>query len=515
MQTIPVLHRYESSVMKTKTQWLARCFMLPIALSFLTSLSYTTSEIVAQEIANWSAPVDLAAGRTGQNIFPTMLADAAGGVHVFWDEVNQVPGGNQITVNYAYWDGSGWSEPLDVFVGSAGPLAMGAQAVIDDAGIMHTVWIDDRGLMYAQRHVGSPVSATSWINRQLLPAQSGGRIGPVTIDQDEQGVLHVVYLHQLTDLPGVFHMQSTDGGTTWSNPVPLSDDIEFIEPEGRQRYYLDLLAVDGTLHVVWVQPENTLSYVRSSDGGTTWSRPRRLPGGIWPNLAALDDQLIAIFYTGSAPGNELVCLKLQTVSANRGSSWSAPQDILNSQVRGCLGRINVVQDSQGGNHLVVSAYQDLGTDVERIWTSQQTANNWTAPSVVTWEGVEYEALGRQPDFPSAAVAAGNVLHVVFHTDDGRIWHTQRDLAAAPLSPITYPTPALVLTPDTTPAASESQGTTVTPSETPLPAPVAAPPLSVGQTPPGQLGIDPTLVGVAAGTAVIVLVILLTRLRRGR
>jgi hypothetical protein len=100
-----------------------------IFLSALLSISSQMRFIGTQVLETqepddeWSQPIDLARTREGRSLFPTLLADQSGGLHIFWDEFKEVPGGSEVMVNYAYWDGKTWTEPIDVFIGMRGQLA--------------------------------------------------------------------------------------------------------------------------------------------------------------------------------------------------------------------------------------------------------------------------------------------------------------------------------------------------------------------------------------------------------
>lgn len=114
----------------------------------------------------------------------------------------------------------------------------------------------------------------------------------------EQGTLHLVY----EDKPGeptgdrdVYYRHSTDGGTTWSNPLKLNDD----DPAQAFGQYNASVSVapDGRVDAVWWDFRddpgffaNDVYYAYSTDNGETWSQnlrvtdrsiPRKI--GTWSN----------------------------------------------------------------------------------------------------------------------------------------------------------------------------------------------------------------------------------------
>jgi hypothetical protein len=387
----------------------------------------------------WSAPIDLAASRQGKSLFPTIISDAAGGVHLFWDEIVTDEWGTEISsVDYAQWDGWTWSEPLDVFIGTGpGGTAWGAQAVVDSDGILHTVWIDNLSLKYAQRHVSSPVSARSWTGETVL-ATSEARIGPAAIALDDFGILHVLYLDAGLEQAGIYYLRSESRGEIWETPVPISEP----SPEWSraiQRYLFDLLPVGDTLHAVWVVSDsNKMYYAQGQARGKLWSAPRLLhEDGEWPDLVALDDGRLLLVATGALPGDSNICYKLQFTSRDGGANWDA-RHILMPYVRGCLGVINVRRAGDGSYHLITSAYRSEELDLNGIYYSVLQREEWRAPQRIP--SMDSQSLGTQIDFPRAVVSEGNLLHIVFHVDEGRIWYVRRSLPAPHVPLIRYPMP---------------------------------------------------------------------------
>jgi hypothetical protein len=425
------------------SQWKATMFLnslLGIGV-FLFSVTHAASAYPqeAEGPGEWSRPIDLSLGTVGENQFPTIIADAAGGVHVFWDESIEVNGGLRSWVDYAYWDGINWSPAVDVFIGSESwRSAWGAQAVVDSQGVMHTVWVDGFELAYAQRHVDSPVSARSWTGRVTLPASPGGSIGPVALALDDAGVLHVIYMHAGAPDPGVYHLRSEDGGKEWSSPLLISDPRWRSWPINQQRYVVDVLSLNDALHVVWYQQGLGLVYTQGRSNGQEWSSPEVIPGaGQWPSLVALDENQLLLLTTGAIDDD--ICLKLQNISQDERQTWSTAQRTA-QPAKGCLGRVNAVRDAEDGYHLLMSGRTTFLNEPERIWYASGNGQRWQPAQLVTWRGVPYELLGSQPDFPSATISHGNILHAVFHTNSGRIWYTRRVLPASPAVTQAFPAP---------------------------------------------------------------------------
>ena len=131
-----------------------------------------------------------------------------------------------------------------------------------------------------------------------------GMIGQVWIavdlgDSDRRGTLYVV---SSVDPPGpdrsdVNFVRSTDGGETWSPPLRIHDD-----PDNLWQWFATMSAApNGRLDVVWVESLSTtapavgeLKFSQSSDGGVTWSEPVAITPSFdshvgWPRQQKLGD----------------------------------------------------------------------------------------------------------------------------------------------------------------------------------------------------------------------------------
>ena len=79
-------------------------------LSLFLSQSAPDTQVEPNYNEVWSTPINLSINREGRTIFPFLLADDLGGLHVFWEEHLEDSVGSEIVVDYAYWDGVVWSE---------------------------------------------------------------------------------------------------------------------------------------------------------------------------------------------------------------------------------------------------------------------------------------------------------------------------------------------------------------------------------------------------------------------
>lgn len=175
-----------------------------------------------------------------------------------------------------------------------------------------SVAVDDRGTVYVLFGASGQGAPSTLL---LATSTDGARTFQVTeVDEmggqfaypvmrwapggGEQGTLHLIY----EDKPGeptgdrdIFYRHSTDGGTTWSNPLKLNDD-DPAQVYGQYNANVSI-APDGRVDAVWWDFRddpglfaNDVYYAYSTDNGETWSPnlrvtdrsiPRKI--GTWSN----------------------------------------------------------------------------------------------------------------------------------------------------------------------------------------------------------------------------------------
>jgi hypothetical protein len=371
--------------------------------------------------------------------------------------------------------------------------------------------------MYGKRHVSTPIAAQSWSERQRIVAETGGGVVMPALKIDDAGVLHVAALIRGSQ-PGIYYLFSIDGGKTWESPRPISDLSVTEWRQGMVRHQLDLLLVDDEVHVAWqgVDQSGTGSifYARGFDSGQNWSVPIAIQeGGSWPKLSLLNNGDLLLSSVGP-DDDDRICLKRQSMSKDMGETWS-PIEIIFDPVKGCLANSPTISDGDGIPHQVMSAY-DSTPIIERIWHTVWSEDGWEYPEEINWNGISYQDrdLGTQPDNPRLAITNGNQLHVVFNTDEGRIWYTSRSINASSQPQFTYPTPEKELAQESTvietsEIAGESVQPTIEEQSTDL---TQTPEFSkVSET--DTISFNPSFVGLIAVLLLITIVVLVTLRRR--
>lgn len=164
---------------------------------------------------------------------------------------------------------------------------------VDDEGTLHAVWTTstaniDPGPERAHFVSTSTDRGQTWSSGQIAPFQEGNasRVRMAwSPDGGDNGSLHIVsQANPLPDLDSygeVFYRRSTDGGQTWSEEVPLTDD----DPDLLRGQYQPWVstAPNGRVDVTWWDTRddpgirgNDVYYTFSEDAGETWSPNLRI-----------------------------------------------------------------------------------------------------------------------------------------------------------------------------------------------------------------------------------------------
>lgn len=172
----------------------------------------------------------------------------------------------------------------------------------------------------------------------------GGVLYPQILAQGD--TLHVVYSNNHGGWK-IGYVRSTDGGDTWSDQYVLSDTSNTTVT-----YFPKIINNYDTLMVLWhfgldQWPYNyNIGSSVSSDGGLTWGVPEYVlnPGWSYPFfVAASGEGPIINIETSGAPDNTMIFYNIR--STNFGQGWSEPVEIFRAAQSG-------LTDQAGFNNLV-------------------------------------------------------------------------------------------------------------------------------------------------------------------
>lgn len=192
----------------------------------------------------------------------------------------------------------------------------------DARGAFHLVWLDsragkDKGLRYSQSTDGG---ATWSANATIDPSTCECCWN--TITATPAGNIAVLYRRK--DPRDMGFVQSADSGKTWSQPVTVG---AFNWTINACPHIGGALAFGKSVHAfVWTAKDNDAHGVyllNSTDAGATWSAPKRIgsPDGSRPDLAqGANGNLLATWddYVG---GQQSI---FTATSTDDGATWSAP-----------------------------------------------------------------------------------------------------------------------------------------------------------------------------------------------
>jgi hypothetical protein len=465
------------------------------SMKFLASLAVATlaglvllavhgiQEAEAQSRIIWDEPVNLSDSESS-SVAPAIVADDFGFVHVFWSED---VGGESLSdsdlttpgnaISYRRWDGRSWTRPVDVLSVPGENTANFVAVDVDSAGRLHVIFGGQSDFYYSSANGSEAEDARAWDTPTLIAGNNARSSWESDIVAAEDGVLHVVFATR-GSLPGIFYIQSTDGGANWSEPDLVSEPLDLRE-EGFANVRL-IADARGRLHASWetFQAEGYgqgVYYARSVDGGRSWEQPIRFDyleesrGFVsWIYVTARgDDELHVIYANGfSSQGRGY------RFSNDGGATWSAEQDVL-MDMEGINGFVTPLVDGDQQLHMIVNM-RTADTQVVGIYYTYKTPGGWAPTTPVDADRPATDSA----HYAASTVRLGNEIHTVYtQLGGGEIWHVSGTIAdvpqTAPLAlPVTHVTqmqptvlPTASPAPTPRPTLLPSFNTAVTPTDT--------------------------------------------------
>jgi hypothetical protein len=262
-----------------------------------------------------------------------------------------------------------------------------------------------------QIHINrSTDGGSTWSANTNLSSALGSYLDQgVNIQTGPAGEVYVAWIVYpgpgLSDEKAIGFSKSTDGGSSYTAPIKVIDNIRGIRVTGcgksmRANSFLSM-AVDnsfgpnrGTIYVVWpnvgVPGTNTgtdvdIYMIKSADGGGTWSAPIRVnkdPAGLgkkhyfsWITCDPKTGTLNVIFYDDRNVSSTEVEAWVAT-SCNGGNNW------IDFKVSDVSFTPNVGIGGYFGDYLGISSYDNV---VYPVWTDNRTgtALAYTSPFILT------------------------------------------------------------------------------------------------------------------------------------
>lgn len=274
---------------------------------------------------------------------------------------------------------------------------------VDSSGHIHLVWQDYTPGNSEIYYKKSTDEGATWSSNRRLTWTTADSWAP-DLAVDSSGNPHVVWQENLTENREIFYLRSTDGGDTWSASQRLTWN------SGNSS--IPNVAVDpsGNPHVSWHDktPGNEeIYYKKSTDGGASWPAGQRLTwnAGVsgYPQIALASSTYLTVVWSDSTPGNrETYCKR----STDGGATWLASQRL--SWNSGDTWTLALVVDSSKCYHLV---WRDTTPGNSEVYYRKSTGGSvWSAIERLTWTSGECLAL-------DISVGPSDIVHVVYDNDE--------------------------------------------------------------------------------------------------
>ena len=242
--------------------------------------------------ATWSGPVPISTGDSS-----TIAADADGNVIV------TLLDNNVVRASTSSNSGLTWSAPVPV--SEVGPLTSGDGSVtIDATGRAIAIFGRSDGSQYILHASTSTNSGLTWAD-PVPVSEAGEDASDWSISCDATGRAIVIWRGDSGGSEIVHSSSSTDGGTTWTDPIDVSASGFITETHLTHDANNRALAIWISFDLATL--EEVLVSSTSTDGGTTWSAPTEFsasPSSIdYTSLTGFDDAGRAIALWGNYDGS--------------------------------------------------------------------------------------------------------------------------------------------------------------------------------------------------------------------
>lgn len=263
----------------------------------------------------------------------------------------------------------------------------------------------------------------------------------------------IAYAITLNEERGIYVIQSTDLGETWSSPVKVFDAVA----AGWDMVDHPKLAVteDGRLHILFTQyrpaaePQPMgLYYSQSLDGGTTWTIPEVVgeQSVQWSEIVSYKETLHRFW---QEKNKSAISTRHQT-STDGGTTWNAVARI--SGETSVISQPSVSVDATGKIHLLQMTQDDIQTLQEWGWSDGR------------WQLLETRKLSiEQQDYPltlESGITSEGIIYALFQVKnilpdeeiETRLLHLSRSLE---LTEVTDPFLASISTPSSSSSPTEN------------------------------------------------------------
>jgi hypothetical protein len=350
----------------------------------------------------WSSPTSIISS-AGEISSVSVVADNANLLHAVWAQ--SASAGGDKTIYYARWNGREWTHILSILEPPFGKVNHLA-TTIDAEGRLFLVWSGGEvgEIYFSWANANLAGNPSEWTAPLALPMpRSIGNAPDIVVA--ESGDIFVTYAVPLNEQRGIYLIQSTDGGRTWTDPIQVLDGAasgwEIIDQPSLGS------TSDGNLHILFLRypPPNgiapkTLYYSYSEDNGKNWSTPEEVIGAevTWSAVGGISEE--TAYRIWQEESKDVVDILLET-STDGGSSWSAPINFAELESRHAVP--DVVLDNTGSLHL--------------LQLSEKTTNELALQEWI-WDGTRWNQGERQKLGPGSLTDTNSLAANL--TSNGRL-----------------------------------------------------------------------------------------------
>ncbi len=342
--------------------------------------------------ADW-APVRRLTWTPGETGVPAIAIGSDNIIHVVWPD--DTPGNFELYHRRSTDGGTTWSMNKRL-TWTSGDSHYPAVAT-GPGNSIHIVWHDETPGNLEVYHKRSTDGGETWGATKRLTWTSLNSNEP-DIAIDSGGTIHVVYYEYTPGAPETYYKKSPDGGATWSEAKRLTW-------EGSSRPAISI-APGGAIHVVWAcyKVDNLDLYWRKSpDGGATWSKIKRLTwtagDSIFQDMAVDSANRVHVVWYESTLSDIEIYYKR---SSDGGATWSKIKRLTWTSDFSYFPVIAV--DSGDGIHIVW--VEEMSNREICYKKSTNGGIAWSVLRRLTWTP-------GPSDSPAMAIDSGKMIHVVW------------------------------------------------------------------------------------------------------
>ncbi len=413
---------------------MSRKWLVMFSLSLMALVSIPVLGQDTSSTQSWTAPKYL-----GRGWWQSVTLDIENNVHVGWyglvDEGSVL--GDVFTYMMRRNDGT-WTEPVDALYTGHGALTIRNAITVTTDGTLHVAFRQQGDHAISSVAIAAASNARNW-SAPTLVGTAGYYLDMIA---DRNDTLHLVVsersAYQFTSTQSsaevyaegakcflcfdLFYLRSTDGGKTWSDVVPISLEVQ----SGSDRPKIQEGA-SGRLYITWDEGKDwytgggqtqDVRMVYSEDQGLTWSKPIIFDGGNLPDRRPIQGTL-----TELRDGSVMMIWRYDNdadrniyyqMSSDLGKTWTDP-----TPVPGIFTR-NAASSTLDHYELITDRLGivhlfAVGQNNLDVKRNEQLYDINYVPSSQYWAEPQriYYSTDERPEWPEAVIGLANDIHVVW------------------------------------------------------------------------------------------------------